>query len=58
MGMFNPENIPNLKFTEARYGYDGKLKKVYSETKQRWILVKMFNVRAQNMLRKMFPEKG
>lgn len=54
MSMFNPEKIPGLRLIKALRGYDGKIKKVYSESKRRWILLSMFPNNSQNIIRKKF----
>lgn len=54
MGTFNAERIGNLKLTDVRRGYDGNIKKVYSEAKARWLLLSMFPSTSQSIIKKMF----
>ena len=54
MGQFAPEKVKDLNLTEGRFDHKGCLKKVFSKTKNRWLLVSMFPTQSQNILRMMF----
>lgn len=57
MGMFNADRVGNLHITEVRRDHTGKISKVYSGSKGRWILMTMFPSTAQAVIRKMFDKK-